>query len=125
RAGRSGACGAAAPHVASGQPMPNARVGDPQNSRRSPGVGVDTTDVRSLDREHPSTPASVSIALGDGGRCGGQNSSSSSMNSVGSKWSSSSSSKASVPMFERLPMLLQLLQLLDDLAHIDSGTTVR
>ena len=33
----------------------------------------------------PPTPAAVPIALGDGGRCGGQNSSSSSMNSVGSK----------------------------------------
>ena len=32
----------------------------------------------------PSTPAAVPIAVGDGGRCGGQNSSSSSMNSVGS-----------------------------------------
>ena len=32
----------------------------------------------------PSTPAAFLIALGDGGRCGGQNSSSSSMNSVGS-----------------------------------------
>ena len=31
-----------------------------------------------------SAPAAVPIALGDGGRCGGQNSSSSSMNSVGS-----------------------------------------
>ena len=43
----------------------------------------------------PSTPAAAPIALGDGGRCGGQNSSSSSMNSVGSKGSSSASSKAS------------------------------
>jgi hypothetical protein len=40
----------------------------------------------------------VPIGLGDGGRCGGQNSSSSSsMNSVGSKGSSSASSKASSP----------------------------
>ena len=31
-----------------------------------------------------STPAAVPIALGDGGRCGGQKSSSSSANSVGS-----------------------------------------
>ena len=33
----------------------------------------------------PSTSAAVPIALGEGGRCGDQNSSSSSMNSVGSR----------------------------------------
>ena len=46
----------------------------------------------------PSTPAAVPIGPGDGGRCGGQNSSSSSsMNSMGSKASSPASSKESVP----------------------------
>ena len=35
-----------------------------------------------LTANAPSTPAAVPIALGDGGRCGGQNSSSSSMDSV-------------------------------------------
>ena len=50
-----------------------------------------------MNRERPSTPGAFPIALGDGGRCGGQNSSSSSMNSVGSKGSSSASLKESVP----------------------------
>ena len=45
-------------------------------------VGEGGDDVP--DRDRLSTPAAVPIDLGDGGRCGGRNSSSSSMNSVGS-----------------------------------------
>ena len=63
----------------------------------------------------PSTSAAVPIALGDGGRCGGQNSSSSSMNSVGSKVVVIVIEGVRADV-ERLLVLLRLIQLLDDLA---------
>ena len=63
----------------------------------------------------PSTPAAVPIALGDGGRCGGQNSSSL-VDELGRVEGVVVSVIEGVrPDVERLRMLLQLLQLLDDL----------
>ena len=55
-----------------------------RHARTMPGTTPIKVIPISRDRERPVHTGSGPVALGDGGRCGGQNSSSSSMNSVGS-----------------------------------------